>query len=109
MKKKESTMANGKYPSNWRQIARSVKIEVDWYCQHCKKKCLTTTQLKTEPKATRDRVTLSVHHIDCNKFNLRRDNLIALCLDCHKKEHHRLWLNKKKRQKPQILRKKAIS
>jgi thymidine kinase len=90
---------NLKYPANWQNIARKIKIEANWICQHCHKQCLTTQQLKGKSKKDSSKVTLSVHHIDCNRFNITNDNLIALCLDCHKKEHQRLWLKEKRKRK----------
>lgn len=33
---------------------------------------------------------LDVHHIDCNKYNNRKNNLISLCKSCHTKTHWEL-------------------
>jgi len=33
---------------------------------------------------------LNVHHIDCNKENLRIENLISLCVSCHMKLHQKI-------------------
>jgi len=61
------------YTSDWNKISRQVRKESRNRCTNCKK--------KDKPK-TYGR--LEVHHIDGNKRNNARKNLVALCLKCHK-------------------------
>lgn len=62
----------GEYPPDWPAIARQVKEDADWCCVRCGH--------QHEPKAG---YTLTVHHLDNNKSNVRWHNLAALCQRCH--------------------------
>jgi len=62
----------GKYPDNWKEIARKVKERAGWRCENCGK--------YHNPK---ERRTLTVHHIDRNPSNNEPWNLVALCQRCH--------------------------
>lgn len=60
------------YPDNWFEIATQVKEEAGWKCERCHHK--------------NDSVSghvLTVHHLNGNKMDCRRENLSALCQRCH--------------------------
>jgi len=63
------------YSHDWKSICKAVKDRDKWTCQHCGK--------------TRKRWGnyLHVHHIDGDKFNNSKSNLISLCANCHHKAH----------------------
>jgi len=65
---------------NWSAFKRikDLNLNID-YCQTCFKK----------PKR------LEWHHIDGNRSNNVEDNLIKLCVSCHKKEDYKLGRNKR--------------
>ena len=65
-------MTKDGYPDNWEEIARKVKNEAGWKCERCGH--------DHEPKAG---YTLTVHHLDGDKTNCKRENLSALCQRCH--------------------------
>jgi hypothetical protein len=62
----------GAYPDTWTEIARAVKDEADWCCIRC-----------GHPHDAPAGYTLTVHHLDCDKGNVRWWNLLALCQRCH--------------------------
>lgn len=62
----------GKYPSNWADIAAEVKCAASWCCVRC-----------FHPHDVNSHHVLTVHHFDGNKSNCRRWNLMALCQRCH--------------------------
>jgi hypothetical protein len=60
------------YPSNWDEIAKTVKDAAGWRCVRC--------------KHAHNRVgwrILTVHHLDGDKSNCAWWNLPALCQRCH--------------------------
>ena len=71
----------GKYPRNWAKVSLIIRRLAAGRCQWCHTECST----------------LSVHHIgtrwatgtgwkngtSCDKHDLRRENLVALCWQCH--------------------------
>jgi hypothetical protein len=63
---------SGRYPPEWPEVARRIKEEAGWLCERCK-----------HPHDTVNGFTLTVHHLDGNKWNLARWNLSALCQRCH--------------------------
>lgn len=69
------TQPQNVYPSNWKQISRIYRNKVNWRCESCKK------------DFSKQKHNLTVHHINSNKFDDEERNLIALCKDCHDKEH----------------------
>ena len=71
-------MVKERYPANWKQIAREAKEAAAWRCQHCGMQC----RQPDEPFDTHRR-TLTVHHINHQPEDCRRENLIALCSGCH--------------------------
>jgi hypothetical protein len=62
----------GAYPPDWPEIARSVKDDAGWQCIRC-----------AHPHDPASGHTLTVHHLDCDKSNVRWWNLLALCQRCH--------------------------
>ncbi len=83
---KSSNWKGGKsfesYSTDWTKTLKRAIRERDRYtCQVCGK--------SQEDKA------LDVHHIDYNKKNCNSDNLVALCISCHRKTNGNrdYWLN----------------
>ena len=62
----------GEYPEDWEEIATRVKDAAGWHCEHC--------GYIHDSTAGR---CLTVHHLDGNKSNCERENLVALCQVCH--------------------------
>jgi len=61
------------YNSTWKQTSWQVRDEANHCCTNCGHKDV--------PYSCR---RLEVHHIDRNKRNDARENLVALCLKCHR-------------------------
>ncbi len=61
------------YNSTWSQSSWQVRKEANHCCTNC--------DHKNEPFSC---YQLEVHHIDRNKRNDARKNLVALCLRCHR-------------------------
>ena len=68
--KRERAQASGEL-TKWR---KSVYNRDNYTCQICK-----------EPQGDK---ALDVHHIDYNKKNCNPENLIALCMSCHRKTNY---------------------
>ena len=62
----------GQYPDNWDEIARAVKEAAGWCCIRC-----------THAHDPSTGHTLTVHHWDGDKGNIKWWNLMALCQRCH--------------------------
>jgi len=62
----------GEYPSDWKEIAKSVKDEAHWECIRCNH----IHEVETGH-------VLTVHHFDGDKSNCSWWNLMALCQRCH--------------------------
>lgn len=80
------------YTPDWDAIARKVKEQANWTCQHCDKKCLEPHQVAEAHKKdvrTWAIYTLTVHHLDHHPPNCDPSNLIALCSVCHRRQHAR--------------------
>jgi hypothetical protein len=72
--------SNG-YPSNWQQVAWAYKHTKKLRCERCDFQLLPGEDTKF----------IQVHHKNSyNKFDTRRSNLQALCVECHSKvdEYH---------------------
>lgn len=68
-------VAKWDYAPNWKTLARQVRDDAKWTCQWCG---------RTE---TRWGNRFHVHHIDENKLNNDRANLVAICWLCHARAH----------------------
>lgn len=64
------------YTADWPSISSKIRNELDYTCEQC------------GVDLTHDSKLLHVHHINGNKTNNSRENLRALCADCHKKQPH---------------------
>lgn len=62
----------GEYPEDWNEIAFEVKAAADFKCEHC-----------GHPHDPPAGYTLTTHHLDADKSNPDRSNLVALCQRCH--------------------------
>ena len=60
------------YPANWPEIAKRIKDDHNWRCEHCG---------HIHDQATGH--VLTVHHLDGDKSNCSDENLVALCQRCH--------------------------
>jgi predicted HNH restriction endonuclease len=77
-----------RYPSNWSEIAFSIKEAASWRCRHCGKQCLRPGEKpKNLTKSERTIATLTVHHANFTPEDNRPENLIALCAPCHLAVH----------------------
>lgn len=63
---------SGRYPREWPEVARLIKQRAEWRCERC-----------DHPHDTENGFTLTVHHLDGDKWNLEWWNLAALCQRCH--------------------------
>jgi hypothetical protein len=70
--KEQEGAESGVYPPDWPRVAREVKARADWKCERC-----------NHPNDYQNGYTLTVHHLDGNKWNLELWNLAALCQRCH--------------------------
>jgi len=70
----EITAPINTYPDNWDEISKTYKEMKDWKCEECGK------------NLQNNKSQLQTHHIDGDKSNCRKDNLLALCKECHKKQ-----------------------
>lgn len=70
------------YPPEWTYVLRdAIRARDDYRCKRCGRTVAEEVRLGLLP-------TLSVHHIDYDKYNCSRRNLITLCSDCHTKWAH---------------------
>jgi len=71
----EYTQPINQYTSNWKEISRLYRKKVNWKCEKCGR------------DFSSNKGNLDTHHINSSKYDVKDENLIALCKDCHKKEH----------------------
>jgi hypothetical protein len=76
----------GAYPKDWKTLSNQIKEEAGWRCIRCGH--------VHDHKAG---YTLTVHHLDNDKSNLRHWNLVPLCQRCHlhiqsKVRMERVWM-----------------
>jgi 5-methylcytosine-specific restriction endonuclease McrA len=81
------------YHPSWKLISKAVRIKAYGKCELCH------AENGEKHWFTNSKVVLTVHHIDCDKNNNSKHNLIALCQRCHLRldlEHHhrRFGINK---------------
>jgi len=70
--KEQEGADTGAYPPEWPKTAKKVKEANGWKCERCGR-----------PNDYENGYTLTVHHLDGNKWNLELWNLAALCQRCH--------------------------
>jgi hypothetical protein len=74
-----------------------IKRKIGWYGEeNTKKKIRKFTKKRSYVRYRKlfceectSKENLTVHHMDCNHKNNKKDNLQTLCLDCHKRKHRR--------------------
>jgi hypothetical protein len=66
------------YPLDFPKLSTQVRSAADWRCQEvtCKYDCSSPSL----------RLYLHVHHLDGNRANSSRRNLMAVCVECHAKK-----------------------
>jgi hypothetical protein len=62
------------YSKSWKNLSRKIRKEEGYCCSHCKV-CLKS-----------NKGLLHTHHINREKSDNDRENLIPLCVDCHRKQ-----------------------
>ncbi|AMO56122.1 hypothetical protein GZ77_04755 [Endozoicomonas montiporae] len=72
--------ANSNYPKNWSKISTSYRQSKNYTCEHC------------HVDLNDHRNLLHTHHIDGIPGNNNYSNLLALCIDCHRKEHGHMYV-----------------
>jgi len=83
----------------WKQLREEVKKRDNYECQECKRqgKVFIDTYEYSE-SAKRKKIKLVVHHIkeleNYPELALEMDNLETICVDCHNKEHGRVFERK---------------
>jgi hypothetical protein len=81
-KLRRSTNPKSGYPAGFSlRLRRFIRFRDDHICQYCKNKC--------------GMGELDVHHIDHNRNNNKKENLISLCNNCHYMCHHKdanMWI-----------------
>lgn len=82
------------YTSDWDDVSRLTRQSVDYQCQQC------GLQLSEH------RNLLHVHHRNGVRNDNRRENLVALCADCHRKQpdHQHMFISHKDSKKIAELR-----
>jgi 5-methylcytosine-specific restriction enzyme A len=87
---------------SWKRLRTEVKMRDNNECQECKRqgKVKIDTNEYSE-NAKRKKIQLVVHHIKELEHHpelaLDIDNLETVCVDCHNKEHGRLFDKKEKK------------
>ena len=80
-------MRDPRYPENWKAIAFTKKLSVNWRCEECGLKCIDPAFKSDMSLSERSRRKLQVHHSDYDPENNSPENLIALCSGCHLSKH----------------------
>jgi 5-methylcytosine-specific restriction endonuclease McrA len=97
-----------KYPSDWLDIATSIKDAAGWRCEKCGRQC----RFPGETFDTHKR-TLTVAHINHVESDCQPENLVALCPACHleydgyRKAMQRLALKRIRKSRSQTLFKRT--
>ncbi len=65
------------YPKNFYELREQIRKRDNYICQ----KCNRTQKMEFQEF----KIKLSIHHIDYNKMNSKKDNLITLCHRCNNK------------------------
>ena len=69
---REITKQMALYTRDWVEVSRAVRAKANWCCKACK------VNLKTHPEL------LHTHHINGVKNDNREENLVPLCIGCHR-------------------------
>ncbi|WP_112181387.1 HNH endonuclease [Paraliobacillus zengyii] len=85
--------------AEWKALREQVKKRDNYECQQCKREGRVTVDTgEYSKKAKRKKIKLVVHHIKelyhYPELALDIDNLETVCVDCHNKEHGRLFPKK---------------
>lgn len=100
------------YPKNWRKISARVRDLAGNRCELCGAPNLTEVVRPTDgyrtwiPRCSPEtdgmrlvRIVLTVHHIDGNRSNNSKHNLIALCQRCHLRLDRERHIRKRKNRR----------
>lgn len=85
--------------SDWKRLREEVKKRDNYECQECKRKGIVRIDTNEYSEhAKRKKIQLVVHHIKELEHHpelaLEIDNLETICVDCHNKEHGRVFERK---------------
>lgn len=69
------------YADDWVKVRREIYERDNYRCQECGVKVVGKTKKKGGD-------TIACHHIDYNKMNNHKNNLITLCFHCHAKTNY---------------------
>ncbi|MEM5669925.1 HNH endonuclease [Bacillus cereus] len=83
----------------WKNIREQVKKRDNYECQECKRNGgVRVDTNEYSESAKRKKIQLVVHHIKELEHHpelaLEIDNLETVCVDCHNKEHGRVFVKK---------------
>ncbi|WP_411736085.1 HNH endonuclease [Paenibacillus sp. M2] len=81
---------------DWKRLRAEVKQRDNYECQMCKRNGLVSIDTNEySESARRKKIQLVVHHIkeleDHPDLALDIDNLETVCVDCHNREHDRVF------------------
>lgn len=81
---------------DWKRLRAEVKQRDNYECQPCKRNGLVSIDTNEySESARRKKIQLVVHHIkeleDHPELALDIDNLETVCVDCHNREHDRVF------------------
>lgn len=71
--KKSTILGDNGYVINWSQISRAFRDSKNYKCEKCNYKIKNLTESKF----------MQTHHVDRNKLNNKKYNLMCLCIKCH--------------------------
>ncbi|PEA54499.1 alpha/beta hydrolase [Bacillus pseudomycoides] len=88
----------------WKRLREEVKNRDNYECQECKRNGRVRIDTNEYSKhARRKKIQLVVHHIKELEHHpelaLEKDNLETVCVDCHNKEHGRMFEKKQNKWK----------
>jgi hypothetical protein len=86
---------SGEYPNLWQRglIQARIRALANHRCEHCGMVFVPGTNLAVSAKCRNGRPMVgTVHHIDGNKSNCTRRNLVFLCQSCHYTLHLYGWI-----------------
>jgi hypothetical protein len=78
----DAYLANGDYPSDWKEVAKAVKERATWQCEWIDAKGIRCTRKQGDPLPDNKagwKVVLSVAHLNHVASDCRMDNLKAMC------------------------------